>query len=286
MKALENNVNPICVKQILVALDSSKDSLTAFKIALELASIYGANIKGVFIEDTNLINLAELPFHQEISQYTAQVREITSEGISRSIHLQSRRVIRYFYQMVSLNELDGDFTVLHGDVIRTLENECKTCDLIVMGKLGTKPAGRNKLGSTTKALVKAQSKPLLLVEEQNQLDPFVVVFDPAPLGMTCLETAADIMKEDELLVIFYPKSSENPDIKEFLRQWAKKKNINISLQAFDPHKADRLLYEISRLTRGLLILAKTYSFMKSAFLTDCLNKISLPVLLLCDPEII
>ena len=68
---------PICVEKILVSLDSSKHSLAALLAAVQLARHFDADLKGIFVEDTTLLSLAEMPFRQEVGEYTAIVREIS-----------------------------------------------------------------------------------------------------------------------------------------------------------------------------------------------------------------
>jgi len=60
--------------RILVALDASRNSLTALKAAAEVASLMHADLQAVFVEDVNLLRLAGLPFVHEIGLYSATRR--------------------------------------------------------------------------------------------------------------------------------------------------------------------------------------------------------------------
>ena len=48
------------IRRILVALDSSPASLSAMEQAIELAAGFEAEVIGLFVEDINLVRLAEL----------------------------------------------------------------------------------------------------------------------------------------------------------------------------------------------------------------------------------
>ncbi len=49
-------------RRVVVAVDGSPTSLAAMEATGELASVWGAEMVGLFIEDTNLLRMASLPF--------------------------------------------------------------------------------------------------------------------------------------------------------------------------------------------------------------------------------
>jgi len=125
-----------------------------------------------------LLSLAEMPFRQEGGQYTAIVRDISTDSMSRGIFIQSRWVFRTFQKLINQTDLQGEVSVFRGHVLDTIEKESLKCDLLVVGKSGTNPVTRHRLGSTTRALIQMSQKSLLLVEEKNRLDnPIIVQFN-------------------------------------------------------------------------------------------------------------
>ena len=54
------------IKRILVALDASAANRTALQTAALLASELQAELQALFVEDINLLRLAELPFAREV----------------------------------------------------------------------------------------------------------------------------------------------------------------------------------------------------------------------------
>ncbi|MGB7837261.1 MAG: universal stress protein, partial [Terrimicrobiaceae bacterium] len=59
------------IRRILVALDASAHSRAALEAACELALGLDAELSGLFVEDINLLRLAQLPFASEISYPSA-----------------------------------------------------------------------------------------------------------------------------------------------------------------------------------------------------------------------
>jgi len=279
----------ICVEKILVSLDSSKHSFAALQAALSMAHHYNASIKGVFVEDITLLNLAEMPFHQEVGEYSATVREISSDGISRGIFVQSKWVIRTFQKLINRTNLRSDFVIRRGKVNDIISRESEECDILILGKSGTNPLGYRQLGSTAKALIQKGQKNLLLVEDGNEINqPLIVLYDHSPAGQTAIETGKDHLNPGETLILLV--SEDNPDEfdrdKIHLTKWARENQINISIQTYTSRSFDYTIERIKDLKTGLLILPYIQNSPQEKFVAICLEKIYLPILLIQIPRIV
>jgi len=215
-------IQTLCVDRILVSLDSSRHSFAALQAAIQLADHFNAAIHGVFIEDITLLGLAKMPFRQEVGEYSAIVRDISSDDMSRGIQVQSRWIIRSFNKLINQTDIQGDFAVLRGKVSEIIANEMKNYDLLVMGKSGTNTMQPGRLGSTTKATIQEQMKPILLVEEGNQLGfPMIVLFENTTLGMISLETCKSLIDPDDTIIIVI--LDNDPDQKDLSKRMGFKK---------------------------------------------------------------
>jgi len=280
---VSNAIKPICVERILVSLDSSPHSFTALQSAIALAHHYDAALKGVFVEDTILLSLAEMPFRQEVGEYSAIIREISTDEITRGILVQSRWVVHTFQKLINQTDLSGDIAVLRGRVSETIDSESEECDLLILGKSGTNPIIKRRLGSTAKALVRRQRKSLLLVEEENRLGyPMIVLYDDSQLGWTALESGRDLLDPGETLIVLI--NDEDPEAfkqdKRKIANWASAKKINISIQNYKPRSFERFIQQIRGLKTGLFILPHTQSIPQGQLVELVLEKVSLPILLI------
>jgi K+-sensing histidine kinase KdpD len=58
-----SQTNPVLtIRRILVALDASPDSLAALKTAADLARRMEAELMGLFVEDIELLRMADSPY--------------------------------------------------------------------------------------------------------------------------------------------------------------------------------------------------------------------------------
>ncbi len=279
---MNDQPEPIYVKQILVSLDSSKHSFSGLKAAGELAQHYNAKLKGVFILDKLLLSLAETQFLQEVGEYTAISRKISLEKLTHGMSVQARWINRAFRNLINQTGLDGDFLVLHGNVCEVIEQESESCDLLVFGKSGTHPTRRPRLGSTAKALINSSKKSLLLVEEDTQLGyPMFALFEDSPLGWKSLETARDLLGSGENLNLLLEETNPEDEKgeKEVIRNWAMKREINIAFQSFNGETFGRFLQRINHLKTGLLIIPFEQKTPNMLLIERCFKAIRFPILL-------
>jgi nucleotide-binding universal stress UspA family protein len=281
-----NAFEPICINRILIPLDTSSHSFAALQAAVNLAHHYQAKLRGIFIEDITLLSLAEMPFRQEVGEYTAIIREISTDGMTRGIFVQSKTVVKTFQNLIRRTDLEGDIAILRGKVNEIIKSEASQCDLLILGKSGTNPSSIHRMGSTTRAMIRDQKVSLLLIEEGNQLGhPIFVLFDNSPLGATSLETAGDLLEPGQSLVILLNNDNDHTfeENRKFLRRWSSEKQINISIQGFKPRSFDQFVKQFSGLKTGLFVLPKLEDIKKRWLVEICLEEVTLPVLLIQTP---
>lgn len=279
--------HPICVNRILIPIDSSSHSFAALQAAIFMAGHYEAVLKGLYIEDIALLGLAEMPFRQEVGEYSAIVRELSIDNLTRGISVQSKWVTTTFQKLINRSQLNGDIAILRGKVIDIIMQESQDCDLLIIGKSGKNVLGKRRLGSTTNALIRKNEKSLLLVEEGNQIGyPLIMLYDPSPLGQMCLETARDLLGSGETLVILLDE--EDPEIyinnRTLLSKWAADYKINISIKSYTKRSFTHFLEMINGLKNGLFVLPYLKHPNKANIVNLCIEKISLPIFLIKNPS--
>lgn len=278
---------PICVKHILVSLDSSSHSFAALQAAIRLAYHYNATLKGLFVEDITLLNLSKLPFRQEVGEYSAIVREISIDGMTHSIQAQSKSVIRTFQKMVRQRDLQSNFVTLRGKVIQMILNQAQDCDLLVVGKTGTNPLARHRLGSTTRALINQYKKSVLLVEEGNRLgENLIIYFDNSLAARICLETGKDLQRSFGNLVILINDEDHQRflETKIQLDQWSLDNQTPLTYQTYKQRTIEYPLQKINQLKSGLCILPNLMNFEDKQRIEVLLDKLNLPILFVATSD--
>jgi len=199
------------IRRILVALDASPDSLAALKIASQLASLYGAELIGIFVEDINLIRLAGLPFAREIGRYSAILRPIDKIQIERQLRAHSRWIESILASIAVEKNLQWSFRTFRGAITDELLSAARDTDLILLGRSGW--SGRRRLGSTARQL--AVQSPIQAMILSRQLSPrtkLLLIYDGSELSQKELEAARILGENIESPdVVLLAASSERAD---------------------------------------------------------------------------
>lgn len=151
------------IRRILVGLDASRISAEVQAVAAHMASFLKAELSGLFVEDINLIRLAQLPFTQEIRSLTAKPSPLDADEMQQFLRAQAA-LLRYELEQTAVSrELDWTFQVMRGLVTQELLRATQEADLLVLGRLSRRHALHKNIGSTAFTAVHQAAGSVLIV---------------------------------------------------------------------------------------------------------------------------
>lgn len=104
----------------------------ALAAAAQLARSAGAELAALFVEDTNLLRLASLPFAREMGAASAARRRMETTGIERALQVQAAQLKRALAEAAQRLELQWTFEVARGQGLRVLLEWTGASDLVVL----------------------------------------------------------------------------------------------------------------------------------------------------------
>ena len=107
-------------RRILIGLDSSPTSLRGLAAAAEMAARLDAELVGLFVEDDNLLRLAELPNSFEIGLRSARSRHLDPEVIARLFRQMAERARVAVVRAAEREHVRCSFEVARGSMIGQL----------------------------------------------------------------------------------------------------------------------------------------------------------------------
>jgi nucleotide-binding universal stress UspA family protein len=185
---------PSPIKRIVLAIDGSPHSLAAMQAAVDLSAGLKAELVAVFVEDLNLLRMAQLPIANEVSRYTASIHRLPPERIRRQLRAQASQARAALARQARRQAVDWEFIVLRGDISLELLAKAEGADLMIMGKAGWSKTRR--MGSTTRLVIRqAPSFVLVLQQGVHWARPVLLVYDGSPASERGLDVARELAEQ-------------------------------------------------------------------------------------------
>lgn len=183
------------LRRILIALDASPHSEAALNEAVQLAAHFEAELRGLFVEDINLLRSADLPMAREVQSFVLPARTMNRGRIRRQLRRQAERAEQLLQAATRRAEVKSSFEVVRGRVTRTLLEAAADADLIALGKTSSGRSSRRKLGSTARSVLRQAPRSVLVLREAARPDQSVLVYyDGTDTAESALQLAVALVR--------------------------------------------------------------------------------------------
>lgn len=280
---VQNKGRTLNIERILVALDASAHSLTALETAVDLAVRFDADLIGVFVEDVNLLRLADLPFASEVGHFSAARRRLNGQGVELQLRARSMRIRRTFRSITTRAQVRRTFRVARGGVDKELLTAAEEADLIVLGKRGWALPHVRRLGSTARALLEQGPDLTLLLQDGVRLTgPVLLVYDGSAIADKALEAAALLVDGETYAIttlLLAEDENKSQKLRERIRTWLQDRDLEVHCRQLTVSNVDRLIHRIQMEAYGTLVLPARGALVRSEPLITLLHEIEMPILL-------
>lgn len=273
----------LSIRRILVALDASTHSLAALEAAAGLAASLEAELIGLFVEDENLVNLAALPFAQEVKSPSADSRKLSSDKMEAELRLQASQARRALAEAADRVEARWRFQKVRGQVTASVLAAALEADLLAMGRISRPLTRHNRLGSTAReASIRTRRSVLLMKKGSNLKYPVLVTFDGTPAAHQALATAAQMAKSsgDNLNVLLLGESADTVKaLREEVAAWLGEKNLPARFHWLPEATVNELTKMIQTSDDCVLVLGGENPLLEAESIQKLLDATDCPVLL-------
>lgn len=188
--------------RVLIAFDLSPHSLTALEAAVEVAALFDAELLGVFVEDVDLLRLADLGFASEIRSFSATIQPLDAERMRLQLRAAAERARRTLAVSAERARVPWSFHVARGPVAAAVMEKVGGRDLISLGRLGWSALGRAGLGRTARMILgAAQVSALVLRQGGWAVVPLCALYDGSKAARRGLDVAARLARRETPTVV-------------------------------------------------------------------------------------
>lgn len=258
------------IRRVLVALDASPSSLAVLEAAARLAETLRAELSGLFVEDENLLRIAELPFARAVESFSGTPRPLESRGLERGLRAEASRARRALEIVAERGLLRWSFRVTRGTVASEILAAASEANLLVLGKAGW---SASRLGPTASTVARSASGPTLMVGREARVGTTVVAYDGSPASERALTLAAALSREESLTVV-----SIEPRASFTAEKWLADQRRTASILELPQGDRSALVEVVRREGAGLLLVPVGDSWRDEVALA-ALVQIECPVLL-------
>lgn len=118
-------------RRIVVGLDTNFMAREALALAARVAASVDAGLRGVFVEDENLIALSGLPFAREVS-FSGEVRGLDEARMLRAMHAQAETARRILERVATQAHVQWSFDIARGRPLASLASVANPEDTLII----------------------------------------------------------------------------------------------------------------------------------------------------------
>lgn len=148
--------------RVVAAVDASAVSLAAAAEAAALAARLGVELVGLFVEDREILRLAELPAVVEADRLTVRTRRPERAALELELRALAARARSAFERATAPHLRAVTFRVERGAVGSSILAAVDERDLVALGLVGSGGGGAAGLGRTARELIERFAGELLV----------------------------------------------------------------------------------------------------------------------------
>jgi nucleotide-binding universal stress UspA family protein len=270
----------LVIRRILVALDASPHSLAALEASVQLAARIGAELVGLFVEDTALLRLAEIPCTRELLYFSVAGAPLTRESMESKFRAQSEQIRRTLEASARRVQVAWSFRTVRGTIISEIKAAAAGVDLVALGRGGWSLDRRLRAGSTALEIADSSLPVLLLPSDRIPENAHLIVYyDSSREAQRGLLAATGLSRAGMDGITVLVESNGEPD--PFLIETRlANKDIEIRCVYVDAANEAGLLATLRAEKGGILVLGSRALLNHLPTLDTILRETEMPLLLL------
>lgn len=280
----DNAADTVSFRRILVAVDTSAHSRAALDAAIALAQIVEADVRGLFVRDTEWYHISRLPFISEVGELTGEIRPIPEQTMKEQVRLLEQRIQHMARLIERYSDVSYSWKSVGGSVIDQILEAAEEADLITLGRIGHSVSEKKTLGRLAQAVIKRSDKPVLVLQEGLTLgNTILAVYDGSEQSQRGLKTALSLAERtDKDLVVLVlrndPRGLEERD--KSVEELLERADMDVGITFINQPQLWTFIRLLKRFGYGMLIIPENQPLVTQHSIGTLVELLNRPVLLM------
>jgi nucleotide-binding universal stress UspA family protein len=268
------------INRILVALDDSSKAIDLLHAAADLALELEAELIGLFVEDVDLLNAADLPIFRDINLSSRTRRKVDRIQIERVLHQRVTKIRAEVERIRQERPLDLKLTITRGTVANEIQKAAADADMVIMSR---STMSSQRLGSTAHQIAGDLTCNLLLIEPSRaDITHLLTIYDGSEKARRALSSAAllaDAQNGKLTIAVVGEDEAAAQALKAQASQWLHEQGIEANYRWLLPPETSKLKDIVESEGQCLLILPDESSMVEKGTLREILPELKCEVFL-------
>ena len=270
------------IRRILFALDSGSNVRAGLDVAVELAGRLRAELDGLYVEDNDLFQVAQLPFTTQVNLTTGIPQPLLAADLEQQMARLAAAARRRLAAAATRSRVRWTFRTVRGRIAHEVAAAAELADLVIVEGGQHRAPAQNRIGLSSRTTIQSVSRSVLILRAGRRFEGTVsVVFDGTALGEKAL-AMADILtpSNDALTVLFADQEAEKRGQMEArARELLGVSAGNAHFRTLRAASLAAMCEEVHGHDSGLLVLGADSPLLPQSGVAEILDSLACPVLL-------
>jgi hypothetical protein len=215
--------------RVIVAVGPNAFDPTALAAAARLARAGGTELTALFVEDINLLRLAELPFAYDVSATSGTSRRFAASDIERELRSQAEELRSRLFEVAENLHLDLKFEIARGRPISVMLDAFGQQDMVVLAS----PAARTLVHASPPAIMRSALRSARSRGLAHRRQPITAVLHSAATAPAVIAAAGRLARvvDTELIVVMAEQGTPDAGLAAMVGAWAGRQDAITSVRA-------------------------------------------------------
>ena len=269
----------LALRRILVALDVSEQSRAALEAAARLAGGLNAELVGLFVEDSDLLRMAELPVTRLVG--ARGTGALDPAMLRRAFKVQAAEAREALERSAEQWQVKWSFRVTRGSSAEAVVDEAGDFDLVALGRT-SRPAVRTApLGATARRTAMAASCSVLVSRGGQRAGcPLLTLYEGGTRALPLTAELSRVFACSLIVGVLAETPERAAALEAEAETWLRESGLRGRVERLDRAEAAAIHDLVRRRDAGLLVVDQRGPLASKLNLEGLLETQDVPVLVL------